>query len=223
MGMNSKVFLCRIILAFVFIFLGVFSRLNLRFLLPQGNEFIMFDMFAAVAVFAILAGTFIGGFFSAFVPLMILLISDIVYGNNYIFLFTYSGFAIIGLLGCNLKNKLQYPKKFVLNFTGTGILGVVVYDLWTNFGWWLGPYYPHTLEGLILCYTMAIPFTLGHLVSTAIVLPLVSIPTLYFYNFYKNIFLYRIPSFQGIKEHYTTICAVIMLCIIAYFRPFITL
>lgn len=205
----------RLILALILIGVGIIGRICLKELLPPGSSWCMFDMFAAVAVFALLAGCLLGGVFTFIVPISIMLISDIYLGNTYIFLFTWSGFTFVGLLGYALRNKVSYTPKFILSLTGTGILGVLVYDLWTNFGWWLGPFYPHTVEGLALCYLMALPFTLGHLISTLVVVPLVSIPAVYIYK-------YGLPKVDisiSRVEKYVTMCTVIGLSISSFLVP----
>ena len=39
------------------------------------------------------------------------------------------------------------------------LAGSVLFFVWTNFGVWaFWNLYPHTLEGLVACYTAAIPF-----------------------------------------------------------------
>lgn len=210
-----KINLQRVIGALVLIAFGVVSRIYLRVCLPPGNNLVMFDMFAAVAVFTLLAGCLLGGIYLFIVPIGIMLISDLYYGNNFIFLFTWSGFAFVGLLGYKLKHKVNYTPKFFLSLTGVGILGVLIYDLWTNFGCWLG-WYPHTIAGLALCYTMAIPFTLGHLISTSVIVPLVSIPAVYTYK-------YGLPTVKisiSKLEHYATFSTIIALSIVSVLQIF---
>ena len=58
-------------------------------------------------------------------------------------------------------------------------VGILIYDLWTNFGTFLGGWYTHTWEGLVLCYTNALPFMLWHLLSTTIAMTLVIVPIVY--------------------------------------------
>lgn len=42
---------------------------------------------------------------------------------------------------------------------GAGLVNSIFFFLFTNFGVWLvGGLYPHTVEGLKQCYTLAIPF-----------------------------------------------------------------
>jgi hypothetical protein len=56
------------------------------------------------------------------------------------------------------KNFLQ-KKLGVLRIFGTAIASSTVFFLATNFAVWaFSPMYEKTLEGLVLCYTMAIPF-----------------------------------------------------------------
>lgn len=62
-------------------------------------------------------------------------------------LFTYSGFALVVAL--------QLPQKLLANT----IVATTVYWLWTNLGVWLvDGMYQINLEGLSLCYAMALPF-----------------------------------------------------------------
>ncbi len=68
-------------------------------------------------------------------------------------LFTYSGYAVIALVGHKVcvDNK---PRLF-----GMLISLSMFYWLWTNFGTWLlSGLYPHTALGFTTCYTAALPF-----------------------------------------------------------------
>lgn len=158
--------------------IGIIGRLFLRKYLPQ-VDFCVFDMFALVAAPCLLSGI-LGGIYRLATPLTIMFITDAYfYGLNFSYslkfiamlcFFTWSGFIFISMLGELARNSNHR----VLKLTGLGIVSVLIYDLWTNFGFWLGPFYQHNLEGLILCYINAIPFTIGHLISTIIVVPLIS-------------------------------------------------
>jgi len=208
----------KLVWAIILIVLGVVARVYLRVCLPPGNSFCMFDMFAVVAVMALLAGCLIGGIYSLVVPFFIMFFSDIYLGNNSILLFTWSGFAFVGLMGYALKNRVNYSARFIGTLTGMGIGSVLVYDFWTNLGWWY-LFYPRTFDGLALCYTMAVPFTAGHLISTSIIVPLVSIPAVYIHK-------YGVPKIdQVIKplEHYATICMTILLAGLSVFIPVVSI
>jgi len=179
----------KIVTASVLIVLGVIGRLTLSELLPSSPSFyitlngitqpmFMMDLFFLIAIISILSGLLLKSYYVLIVPLSIMLITDIIIGNNYIFLFTWSGFAMIGLIGYILKIKNKFTMQKTPLIFGAGIGSVLLYDLWTNFGCWIG-WYPHNLQGLSLCYTLAIPFTLWHLLSTTIAITVIVLPILY--------------------------------------------
>ncbi len=179
----------KIVTASVLIVLGVVGRLTLSELLPSSPSFyitlngitqplFMMDLFFLIAIISILSGLLLKSYYVFIVPLSIMLITDIIIGNNYIFLFTWSGFAMIGLIGYILKIKNKFTIQKTPLIFGASIGSVLLYDLWTNFGCWLG-WYPHNLQGLSLCYTLAIPFTLWHLLSTTIAITVIVLPILY--------------------------------------------
>jgi hypothetical protein len=157
----------RIIAALTLIILGVICRILLKG--------VMMDVFFIIAVVSILSGLLLGGYYTFIVPISIMIITDLIIGNNMIFLFTWSGFAILAVIGYLLKSKQSLTIRKAPMIIGSGIAGILIYDLWTNFGCWLG-WYPHTFEGLATCYTVAIPFTLWHLITTTIALTAVIIP-----------------------------------------------
>ena len=81
------------------------------------------------------------------VPLFILFLSDLMIGISLINLFVYLGFTTVVLLGSKIRS---------IKF-GNILLASIIFFLLSNFGVWiLG--YPKNFEGLLLCYTMAIPF-----------------------------------------------------------------
>jgi len=158
---------------------GVISRIWLRGFLPAAPHFyihlanasypiFMIDMFFVVAILSLIAGRYLGKYGFA-VPVTIMAITDFYFGGGAILLFTWTGFMLIALIGNSTK------ERGFVTYLGSGFLSVVAYDIWTNFGSWLA-WYPHNLNGLLLCYTVAIPFMLWHLVSTMIALPVASIP-----------------------------------------------
>ena len=81
------------------------------------------------------------------IPLIVLFLSDLILGISVINLFVYTGFSIIVFLGTKIKS---------IKF-GNIILSSFIFFLISNFGVWIIGY-PKNIEGLILCYTMAIPF-----------------------------------------------------------------
>ncbi|MEM2870610.1 MAG: DUF6580 family putative transport protein [Thermoplasmata archaeon] len=154
------------------------GRVVLRPLVPLGNSLIMFDLFALAGISSVLAGVLLGGLYSLIVPLAAMALSDLVLGNGPILIFTWSGFVMMGLLGLVTRKNRAPSAAYALSLTGIGIAGILAFDLWTNFGWWL-LFYPHTLAGLGVCYAMALPFMIGHLLTMTAALPVVALPLLY--------------------------------------------
>ena len=139
----------------------------------------MLDLFFIVAIISLVSGLILGGYYTFIVPISVMIITDLVIGNNWILLFTWSGFAILGLIGYFLKKKKSLTIKHVPRILGVGIGGILLYDIWTNFGTWLGGWYTHTWSGLALCYTRALPFIFWHLLSTTIAMVLIIVPIIY--------------------------------------------
>ena len=98
-----------------------------------------------------------------YLPILIgsFLITDLFIGLHSVTLFTWGSVILIGL--CS---------KFFLTSIYTRIsgalLGAVIFYLVTNFGIWSIGSYGYSIEGLILCYTLAIPFFTYSLISTFI-------------------------------------------------------
>jgi hypothetical protein len=202
----------RITAAFLLIGIGVLGRVFLVNILPDSPSFIftfngvtqplfMIDLFFIVAVVAILSGLILGGIYTFIVPLSVMAITDIILGNNYIFLFTWSGFALMALIGYLLKTKNSFKIKKTPSIIGFSLIGVLFFDIWTNFGCWLG-WYPHNIEGLSLCFTVALPFMFWHLLSTAVLLTVIILPLTYLNEKELINFNYSINPFE---KHVTTL------------------
>ena len=83
------------------------------------------------------------------VPLTVLIISDFFLGFSLVNLFVYFSFLTIVFIGTQIK-KIKY-----YNILFSSIIFFII----SNFGVWMnGMLYPKTIQGLIDCYTMAIPF-----------------------------------------------------------------
>ncbi|KAA0014859.1 MAG: hypothetical protein FE041_01580 [Thermoplasmata archaeon] len=181
-GSAIPIMMKKFVTALSLIALGVLARLYFHHFLPsapniyitiagiQQPVFIPGDVFFMIAIISLIAGRYLGGYFAFVVPFSTMMITDVFIGNNFIFLFTWSGFALMGMFGL-LMQKHSFSK-----FIAFSIPAIIVYDLWTNFGWWMGGYYGHNLHGLLLCYILAIPFMLWHLISTMLVLPVFALP-----------------------------------------------
>ena len=111
-----------------------------------------------------------------FLPVFILWFSDLVI-NNFIydyyktFTFIYPGFywqyfsiLLISFIGRNYLNKISISK-----LLGISISSSLVFFIISNFGVFVtSTIYPKDLNGLLLCYTAAIPFFWGTLSSSII-------------------------------------------------------
>ena len=170
----------KILGAAVLIALGVMGRVALRPFVPAGNALIGFDLFAIMGIVALLAGVLLGGIYTLVVPLAAMAFSDAILGNGMIFVFTWSGFALMGGLGFMARKDRAASSVYGLKLAGIGVAGILAFDIWTNLGWWLlTPMYPHTAAGLAACYAMGLPFMVGHLLTTAAVLPATGIAAIF--------------------------------------------
>jgi hypothetical protein len=95
-------------------------------------------------------------------------------------LFTYSGFLVITLL----SNKLQLGQ--LHDYIMFLFLASVGFWLWTNLGSWLAmSIYPKSWQGLIACYTMALPFLRNQLIGDAVWFAVIAVSQRYVLNNYK--------------------------------------
>ena len=87
------------------------------------------------------------------VPLAALFASDLVLGFYQGMEYQYLTFTLIVCLGFWLRSRRR-----VLPIAGAAVASSTIHFIVTDFGTWTGTLYPHTLAGLIACYTAAIPF-----------------------------------------------------------------
>lgn len=81
------------------------------------------------------------------VPIVAMLLSDMILGFGVISMWVYAAFMLVTISGWVLK---QMNVKSIL-------VSSMIFFIVSNFGAWLLGY-PHTIEGLLMCYTLAIPF-----------------------------------------------------------------
>ena len=98
-----------------------------------------------------------------FIPVLIFsfFLKDLIIGFHSTIFFTWGSVIFIGLIS----------KFFIFSIgnriTGS-LLGALLFFLITNFGVWSIGLYGYSFEGLIVCYTLAIPFFVQTIVSTLI-------------------------------------------------------
>ncbi|MBI5733861.1 MAG: hypothetical protein HY973_02870 [Candidatus Kerfeldbacteria bacterium] len=110
---------------------------------------------APVAAAALLAGAILPRKWALVVPLLGMLVSDFIIGFYHlpVILTVYACFALMALGGRFIK--LNNP----LYWLSGSLASSTLFFLATNFAVWAtADWYPKTLEGLTLSYTLAIPF-----------------------------------------------------------------
>lgn len=93
--------------------------------------------------------------------LLSFIITDLVIGFHSVTLFTWGSVILIGLGSKFFTNT-------ILSRVFGSLLGASLFFVITNFGVWTLGSYTYTLEGLLLSYTLAIPFFTYSLISTFI-------------------------------------------------------
>lgn len=96
-----------------------------------------------------------------FLPILLIsfILTDFIIGFHNVMFFTWGSVILIGLMS-------KFFKSNIINRVSGALLGACLFFIITNFGVWTIGSYGYTLEGLIICYTMAIPFFAYSLIST---------------------------------------------------------
>ena len=128
-----------------FTLLGFFARL-----LPHPPNMV------PITALAVFAGARIKSRWGVFLPVFTMLASDFFIGfyDPRLMFAVYGSFIAIGLFGF-----LARPGFSPVKILGATLLGSVFFYLTTNFAvWTFSSWYPKTLYGLLLSYTLALPF-----------------------------------------------------------------
>ncbi len=115
------------------------------------------DNFTPMFAVALFGGAMLPGRMAYLIPLVAMFLSDLLMGNSVTWMtpLIYGCFAVGAGLGQWLARSRTWAR------TGLAALaGSVLFYVVTNLAVWITPsgLYPHTLEGLIECYVMALPF-----------------------------------------------------------------
>jgi len=105
-----------------------------------------------VAAIALFSGAYLNKKIVPWVPLAIMMASDLVIGLHSVVFYTWGAFILIGYIGMRLKER-RTPARIGI----AAVFSALVFFIITNFGVWLA-WYPHTTEGFIMCYIKALPF-----------------------------------------------------------------
>src|SRR5687767_6865022 len=132
------------VLVLLIILFGIFSRI-----IPHAPNI------AAIGAIMLFGGAYLPKKLF-WLPLLALLITDYFIGFYGIdMLYVYGSYLLVGLIGVWLRSR-----KKPLIVMGSALGSSVLFFLITNFGVWAPPnnWYPHTLDGLLQSYTLALPF-----------------------------------------------------------------
>ena len=121
--------------------------------------------FTPIAAMALFGGAYLNKKYAFIIPLAAMFISDIFLGFHSTMPYVYGGFILTGIIGLWLKEH-----KSAKNVICSSLISSILFFLITNFGVWVGGWYPKTLSGLMQSYVMGIPFfkntVLGDLIYT---------------------------------------------------------
>lgn len=96
-----------------------------------------------------------------FALLISFFLTDLFIGFHATTLFTWGSVLFIGLIS-------KFFLSNILNRISGALLGAIIFYLVTNFGVWSLGSYGYSIEGLIACYILAIPFFAHSIISTFI-------------------------------------------------------
>lgn len=127
--------------------------------------------FAPIDAIALFSGCYFAGKYTKFIiPLLSVWVGDLFIDYMYLhkfvlfypgFYWQYACYIAMVMIGIALSRRVK-----PLNLLGASLSSSVLFFTVSNFGVWAGTgMYPHTVVGLAVCYTAAIPFFTGTLLS----------------------------------------------------------
>ena len=153
---------------YIKISLGIFLVLASSRLIPHPPNFTSL-MALSFYVPVLLGLRYIPSLLIAFV------LTDFIIGYHSGTHWTWGSVLIIGLIS------QYFSKNIILRLVGA-LTGAFIFFLITNFGVWTSGMYGYTINGLLNCFVLAIPFFTYSLISTLIFSVLIETC----YNIYKN-------------------------------------
>ena len=158
---------------FFLISIGIFSALAFSRFIPHPPNF------TSLIALSFYVPIFLG---LRFIPALLIsfVITDLIIGYHSGTHWTWGSILLIGLAA-------PLFKKNIISRISGALLGACVFFLITNFGVWTSGMYGYTLDGLYLCFVLAIPFFTYSLMSTLLFSLIIETA----YKFYKTKFLYN--------------------------------
>jgi len=152
-----------------------------------------FANFETVFVASLLAGSLLGRWWTVLVPMMTLaVLQPLLWGTTYpgyaieamsgITFFVVSGYLFVGFAGRRIRPKVLFRVRSVALLTTLSVPITIAYDLWTALGEWYYLARPFGVS-LISMLEAQVPFTLYHLLSSLIFVPLLGTAFLFFHAY----------------------------------------
>tara|TARA_B110000967_G_scaffold113956_1_gene116612 strand:+ start:2142 stop:2633 length:492 start_codon:yes stop_codon:yes gene_type:complete len=156
----------------ILIFIGIFSSLAASRFIPHPPNF------TSLLALSFYIPAIIGIRYLPFL-LISFAITDLVIGYHTGTHWTWGSVLLIGFLSVfftkNIKTRL-------VGVTGSAVIFFII----TNFGVWTSGMYGFTLQGLYVCFTLAIPFFTHTLISTYLFAAVIeTVCNIYKFKFYK--------------------------------------
>jgi hypothetical protein len=139
------------VLALGLLIIGVLSRF-----LPHAYNF------TPVVAIALFGGVYLRRSQALWVPVALMVISDLFIGLHNTIPFTWGSMVLVSLIGLWVRQNVS-----ALRIISGAMASAIVFFLVTNFGAWL-TLYPPTADGFRQCYVMAVPFFRATLASTLV-------------------------------------------------------
>ena len=144
--------------------------------------------FAAVGAVALFSGTYLNKKYALWLPLIIMVISDFIIGFHSLIFFTWGSFILMGCIGLWIRKK-----KNIQNVIFGTITGSLVFFFITNFAVWaFTPMYTKTVQGLLECFVMALPFFRNSLLGDVFYVGVL-------FGAYEGI-IYLMPRLRGLTD-----------------------
>jgi hypothetical protein len=116
--------------------------------------------FVPITAIALFAGRYFNRWWAYLIPIGAMLITDYFLGFSDVTFYVYFSLILAALIGLYLQSNFSWKKLAA----GT-LLSSILFFVITNFGVWQAGWYGHTLQGLILCYELALPFFRNSLIG----------------------------------------------------------
>jgi len=146
-----------------------------------------------IAALALFSGVKVPNWKGFILPLIAMGISDYFLGFHTTIPFVYGSFLLIAGIGYLLRNKTS-PLKVALGSASGSLLFYIV----TNFGVWTSSsMYEKSINGLINCYYMGLPFLRNTLIGDLFYVGVFFLG----YRLFSLLFVLMLPSAQKVERH----------------------